>query len=137
MGFIFRAGHGMLNPLDNVSRLMNGGELSPQANESVALQAFPVEKGFARLSRLKDRPCPFESIMDISWNGRVNHCQAWFDPEIEPLAADFLRAPLDDLLKKRRSSDFCESCRTRLLHAWCGVYGDESLTAASVSGGRQ
>ncbi|UQZ91316.1 hypothetical protein C4J81_18640 (plasmid) [Deltaproteobacteria bacterium Smac51] len=132
-GFIFRAGHGMLNPLDNVARLMDGQELTPEARLSISLQAFPVEKGLARLAEIKGRPCPFESIMDVGWDGRVNHCQAWFDPETPNLADDFNAATLDEMLAKRLGSSFCQKCRSRLLHLWCGVYGDEGLTAESVA----
>lgn len=132
IGFTFRAGHGMLNPLDNVSRLMAGLELSPEARQSIELQAFPVEKGLARLAAMEGRPCPFESIMEVTWEGRVKHCQAWFDPQIEPLAADFADMAVDAILVKRLQSAFCQKCRSRLLHLWCGVYGDESLTDESV-----
>jgi MoaA/NifB/PqqE/SkfB family radical SAM enzyme len=131
-GIIFRAGHGMLNPLDNVSRLMDGLEPTPEARLSIELQALPVERGLARLADLEGRPCPFETIMDVGWDGRVNHCQAWFDPGLEGLAGHFADSRLDEMLLKRQASPFCRKCRERLLHLWCGVYGDEGLTADSV-----
>ncbi|MDL2259336.1 radical SAM protein [Deltaproteobacteria bacterium OttesenSCG-928-K17] len=129
LGFIFRAGHGLVSPLDHASRLVKGlPPLNEAARQSMELQALPVDEGLKRLKAQAGLPCTFETVMEICWDGRVRTCQIWFDPGLPLLADNFLEVPLADLLNRRKSSQLCAACKNQNLHRWCGVYCDESLT---------
>ena len=128
LGIVFRAGHGRLHPLDNIRLIQDKLEVSREARQTVALQSLPIEDGLEMLSRVEDSPCPFKVMMELTWDNQARHCLAWFDPDIPPLAENFLDQPLDEILSRRRASDFCRFCQARYLHRWCNVYGEEALT---------
>ena len=128
LGFIFRSNHAYLYPLDLVRDDLDGKPLPPEAEATKKLLLMPVEEGIETARAQKHLPCPEFSGLPITWNRQVRFCGVYYNPF---LSGDFLTEPLEDMVKRRNTSEFCQECMELGLHQYTGVYLQEALPQES------
>lgn len=134
-GFTVRYRHAALAPLDNIEKIREHEDISPQAEKTRSLQVLTVEEalGLAEDPREKSRPCYYEDHLWINWDLHIAHCMEWYRPGLNLVETDFLSVSLEDLVEARNTSEFCRRCRERGIHRVFCVYGDEKLIARKES----
>jgi len=127
LGFTFRFRHAALAPLENIEAVIEGRELSPEAQQTRELQIFPVEEVMEIARSQRDRPCFYKRCLWITWDLRVAQCMEWFSPELSLVPSDFLSTPLSEIIAARAENEFCNRCQEKAIHRCYVVYGDEKL----------
>lgn len=127
LGFTFRYRHAALAPLDNISAVMDGREISDEAKRTMELQILPVREAMAIAKQQKDQLCCYERCLWITWDGKVSQCMEWYAGGRTLVPGNFLNTKLEDIIKARQESDFCKRCKEEAIHRCYVVYGDEEL----------
>lgn len=132
LDFTMRYRHAALAPLDNISRIIDAGEISPAAAKTRNIQFLHVNEVMEIARAERDRPCYYKDHLWIDWDLSVAHCMEWYDPDLV-LCENFMDTTIDAIIAARQDSEHCRSCMERGIHrAYC-VYGDESLIARKSS----
>jgi MoaA/NifB/PqqE/SkfB family radical SAM enzyme len=133
LGFTLRYRHAALAPLDNIARVVDGGQLTDAAAKTRKLQFLHVEEVVNIARGERNRPCFYMNHLWIDWDLSVAHCMEWYDPALILFEKDFLSVTLDEIEAARIGSDHCRKCMEKGIHrAYC-VYGDEKLIATKSS----
>lgn len=127
LGFTLRFRHAALAPLDNISKLVHGKEVTEAVKQTGALQALKVEEAMKRARMQKDEPCYYERCLWITWDLQVSQCMEHYQPGLNLVPTDYLSTPIQDILEARRTSAFCKKCKNDAIHRCYIVYGDEDL----------
>lgn len=127
LGLIFRPSPAYLYPLDNVRDYMDGKPLSEEASKTLDLLLMGLDEGLEKALKRKGNRCPEERCLPIMWDRSVRFCGVYYKPYI---ADDFLKTPLEEIMKKRVTSEFCKECIERGLHQFTGVYLAEKFLPA-------
>lgn len=131
LDLIFRPSPAYLYPMDTLRDYLDGKPLSNEAERTMSMLMMGLDEGIAKALRRKDKPCPEERCLPISWDRRVRFCGVYFKPHISD---DFLKTPLDEILKKRSGSRFCRECMARGLHQFTSVYLREKIISQGADG---
>ena len=124
LGFIFRPNHAYLYPLENVMDYAEGKELSPEANQTLAMLLLDIDEGISRARDRRALPCPEERCFPISWDLKIRTCGVCYGSFLEE---DFFACTVSSILEKRSKSDLCRRCKNLGLHHFTGVYLQEEL----------
>ncbi len=124
LDFIFRPSPAYLYPLDNVRDYIDGRPLSEEAEKTLELLLMGLDEGIEKALKRKKNRCPEERCLPIMWDRKVRFCGVYYKPYI---CEDFLTAPVDEILKNRITSKFCQQCIERGLHQFTGVYLAEKI----------
>jgi len=124
LDFIFRPSPAYLYPLENVRDYIDGKPLSPEAEKTTELLLMGLNEGLEKARQRKDNRCPEERCLPITWDSKVRFCGVYYAPYI---CDDFLATPIEDIMKTRTSSTFCQECKKRGLHQFTGVYLSEKI----------
>ncbi len=127
LGFTIRFRHAALAPLENIEAVVDGRPLSPQARQTMELQALPAAEAMELARRQKDQACCYERFLWITWDLKVSQCMEWFDPKLLLVPGDFLSTPLNEIKQARQNNLFCRRCKEKAIHRCYIVYGDEEL----------
>ncbi len=127
LGFLFRVRHAALAPLDNVERVIDGKELSAEAQKTREVQLFPVEEVMEIAQEQKDKPCFYERCLWITWDLQVPQCMEWYKPGLNLVPKSFLDTPIADFVQARKVNSFCDACKSKGIHRAYVVYADEKL----------
>lgn len=124
LGIIFRPSPAYLYPLDNIRDYIDGKPLSEQALKTLDLLLMGIDEGIAKALQRKEKRCPEERCLPITWDRKVRFCGVYYKPFI---CDDFLATPLSEILSTRARSTFCKECKERGLHQFTGVYLAEKI----------
>ncbi len=124
LGLIFRSNHAYLYPLDLVRDAVDGKALPVEAEATKSLLLMSMEEGLEKAKAQKHLPCPELSCLPITWDRQVRFCGVYYNPF---LSNDFLEEPLESMVQRRNTSEFCQECMDLGLHQYTGVYLQETL----------
>ena len=127
LGFTFRYRHAALAPLDNVRAVINGEKVSEAVSKTLDLQILPVAEAVRLAGMQRDRECPYERCLWITWDMKVAQCMEWYADGALLVPRSFLETSLEEIASARKGNPFCRACRNEALHRCYVVYGDEKL----------
>ncbi len=116
---IFRPSPAYLYPLDNVWDYIDGKRLSVQSLQTLDLLLMELDDGIQKALKRQENRCPEERCLPITWDKKVRFCGVYYNPFI---CDNFLDIPIEEILQRRKKSDFCKECKKRGLHQFTGVY---------------
>ncbi len=116
---IFRPSPAYLYPLENVWDYIDGKPLSPQSLQTLDLLLMQLDEGIAKAIDRRENRCPEERCLPITWDQKVRFCGVYYKPFI---CDNFLDIPIEKILERRNTSNFCKECKSRGLHQFTGVY---------------
>jgi MoaA/NifB/PqqE/SkfB family radical SAM enzyme len=126
LGFVFRPHMAALLPLDNVASYLHGGQLSPQANNTIEMLMLPIDRALKAAAKECNLSCNFEHAINIDWDLTVKHCGLYYSRTDNIVAASYLETSLEEILAQRRKSRLCRTCREKGLHRFCRFYTGET-----------
>lgn len=127
LDFIPRYTHAYLFPMDSVEAVIDGKPLNPAIRRTRELMLLSVEEAMEYARQQKDRICYFERFLRITWDLKVTSCINWYNPDLLLLEKDFLSADIYEIFAARNSCGLCVRCKSKSLHRYCNVYGDQKL----------
>jgi MoaA/NifB/PqqE/SkfB family radical SAM enzyme len=119
LSLIFRPSPAYLYPVDAVLDLIEGKDVSPEAQRTLPMLLTSLNEGIAKARERTHLPCPEERCFPINWDCSVRTCGVFFRPFI---ADNYLNTPLSEILERKRRSKLCVQCKKHSLHQFTGVY---------------
>lgn len=106
-----------------------GEPLPDEMLEANKYLVYDIDDQIAWAQRHKNKPCPvINAFPTVKWDGSVLHCCNMTKPTV---GAGYLSSSLQELMKMRRGSGFCERCQEHGMHRVFEVNGreDNKMTA--------
>ncbi len=126
LGFVFRPHMAALLPLDNVVTYINGGQLTPAAEQTLEILLLPIDQAVKMAAGERHLACNFEHAINIDWDLTVKHCGLYYSRADNQAADSYLETSLAEIIARRRTSRLCRTCRGKGLHRFCRLYTSET-----------
>lgn len=110
--------------LDDVLAYCEGRPLPHTAQAARELLLVDIDESLRLAKAQAQASCDSLRTVLINADLSVSNCMMFYDEAGNTAAANFLEAPLEEILAGRDKTPLCRRCRTHGVHRYCKVYAD-------------